>query len=566
MPNVPWNSLPNHFVNPARALILLLLVAPGRLPAQRTRSELARAQSTITAEGMLRDISTLASDRFEGRAPGTRGEDSAVSYIEGALRRIGIRPGNPNGSYIQRVPLVGTTSTVDARLRYHGATRVLTPLQDIVAWSLRPDTLVTVPATSIVFVGYGVTAPEYGWDDFKGVDVRGKTVIMLVGDPPIPDPRDSTLLDSTMFGGKAMTYYGRWTYKYETAASHGAAAVLLVHETGAAGYPWATVQSNAHEKFEVAGGPAHVAVEGWMQLDVARALFAARGLEFDTLERAARTRSFRPVSIDGTASFTVHNTVRTIQSRNVVGLLRGSDPALRTEYVVLSAHWDAYGIGRPVNGDSIYNGALDDASGVAWLLAQARAFRSLAVAPRRSLVFLAVTAEELGLLGSRWYGQHPLYPLARTLADINMDAMNAFGPTHAVVSLGYGKSSLENVLAAEAAKDGRVVRPDPESEKGYFYRADHFEFVRHGVPALSFLFPGTEYIGQPDGYERRVRGDYIARDYHKPSDDVKQSWDLRGLVDDTRLLFRTVLDVADGATWPVWAPGSEFGRRPEHSR
>ena len=357
-----------------------------------------------------------------------------------------------------------------------------------------------------------------------------------------------------------MTYYGRWTYKFETAAAHGAAAVLLVHQTGPAGYPWATVQSNAHEKFEVAGGPGHAPVEGWIQLDAARRLFADDGVDFARLERLARTREFRPVRLGTMASFTVRNAVRTVQSRNVVARLDGSDLGLRHEFVVLSAHWDAYGIGRAINGDSIYNGALDDASGVAWLLAQARAFRMPGVAPRRTLVFLAVTAEEQGLLGSRWYAQHPLYPLARTVANVNMDAMNAFGRTRAIVSLGYGTSSLERVLALEAAKERRVVRPDPESEKGYFYRADHFEFARRGIPVLSFLFPGTEYLGKPDGYEARVRGEYITRDYHKPSDDVKPTWDLAGMVDDSRLLFRTMLDIANDARRPTWRPGAEFGR------
>ncbi|MDQ8162031.1 MAG: M28 family peptidase [Gemmatimonadota bacterium] len=551
-------------------LAALLALAPALLRAQPTRdvrpaSDLARAQAGITAPAILRDITTLASDAFEGRAPGTRGEDSSVTFLQREFRRIGLRPGNPDGSYIQTVPLVGTTSTVTARASVQGTTIPLRQLDDIGMWSLRPDTLVTVTPSALVFVGYGVEAPEYQWDDFKGVDVRGKIVVMLVGDPPVRSASDSATLDPAVFRGPAMTYYGRWTYKYEQAAAKGAAGVILVHQTGPAGYPWTTVQSNAHEKFEIADGPAHAAVEGWMQLDVATRLFAAGGHDFAALERLARTRDFRPVALGGTAEFTVRNAVRRVQSRNVIARLDGSDAALRTEYVVLSAHWDGYGIGRAINGDSIYNGALDDASGVAWLLAQARAFASLAVKPKRTMLFLAVTAEEQGLLGSRWYGQHPLYPLERTLADINMDAMNTFGRTSSIVSLGVGQTSLETLLAQEAAKDGRIVKPDPESEKGYFYRADHFEFARQGVPALSFLFPGTDYINQPAGYEARVRGEYIARDYHKPSDEVKATWDLAGLVDDTRLLFRVALAVADGAVWPTWSAGSEFRARRERA-
>jgi Peptidase family M28/PA domain len=321
--------------------------------------------ASIVAEDILRDITVLASDPFEGRAPGTRGEDSSVAFLQREFQRHGLAPGHPDGTYIQRVPLVGTTSTVSARATVGGATTTLTQLNDIVAWSLRPDTVVTIAPSEMVFVGYGVVAPEYAWDDFKNVDVRGKVVVVLVGDPPIPDARDSTLLDTTMFRGKAMTYYGRWTYKYEMAAQRGAAAVLLVHQTGPAGYPWTTVQSNAREKFEIADGPAHTAVEGWIQLDVAKRLFAAGGHDFMALERTARTRAFMPVSLGGSAAFTVRNAVRRIESRNVVARLEGSDPTLRGEYVVLSAHWDGYGIGRAINGDSIYNGALDDATGVA---------------------------------------------------------------------------------------------------------------------------------------------------------------------------------------------------------
>ena len=526
-----------------------------------TLNAVATAEKRIVGDEILRDISTLSSDAFEGRAPGTRGEDSAVAFLEREFRMYALAPGNPDGTYIQRVPLVGTTSTVSASATTRGRTTALKQLDDIVAWSLRPDALVAIEPTEAVFVGYGVVAPEYQWDDFKGVDVKGKVVIMLVGDPPVRDARDSTSLDSTQFRGNAMTYYGRWTYKFEMAAQRGAKAVLLVHQTGPAGYPWTTVQSNAREKFDIANGPVHTDVEGWMQLDVARRLFSAGGHNFDTLERLARTRDFTPVALGSSIAFTVQNAVRRIDSRNVVAKLDGNDPKLRNEFVVLSAHWDAFGIGRAINNDSIYNGALDDATGVAWLLAQARAFRALPTPPKRTIIFLAVTAEEQGLLGARWYGQHPLYPLEKTVANINMDAMNPYGRTKSIVSLGVGQTSLEDLLASEAAKDGRTVKADPESEKGYFYRADHFEFARQGVPPLSFLFPGTDYIVKPEGYETFVRGGYISRDYHKPSDDVKADWDMAGIVDDTRLTFRVGVAVANSAVWPTWNAGSEFKAR-----
>jgi Zn-dependent M28 family amino/carboxypeptidase len=536
---------------------------PPRPAAGPPRPAVARALETITAEALLRDMRELASDRFQGRAVGTPGEDSAVAYIAGQMLRAGLTPGSADGSFIQRVPLVGTTSGVRASATVRGTSMPLRQVDDIVAWSQRADTLVAVNGSELVFVGYGVQAPEYGWDDYKGVDLRGKTVVMLIGDPPVPAPGDSARLDPRTFRGEAMTYYGRWTYKFETAAAKGAAAALIVHQTGPAGYGWSVVASNVRERFEVAGAPAHVPVEGWVQLDVARRLFAAGGHDFAALERAARTRAFRPVALGGTASFEVRNAVRRIESRNVVGRLDGSDPALKNEYVVYTSHWDSFGIGRAIQGDSIYNGALDNASGVAWMLASARAFRALPRAPRRTVVFVAFTAEEQGLLGARWYAQHPPYPLERTLANINMDIMNPWGRAGSIVSLGHGQSTLEDLLAREAAADRRVVKPDPEPEKGYFYRGDHFELVRRGVPALGFLFPGADYLGKPDDYGQRMRTAYVTNDYHKPTDEVKPDWDLAGIVDDTKLLFRVGLAVASGDEWPAWKPGTEFRARRE---
>jgi Zn-dependent M28 family amino/carboxypeptidase len=546
------------------AALLLTLGAQRSALAQSRRPGLDAALATVTAERLRSDIAALSADAFLGRAPGTRGEDSATAWIAAQFQAIGLAPGNTAAnSYLQQVPLVGTNSTIRGSATVGGTTTELRQLDDIVAWSQHPDTLVRVRSSALVFVGYGVVAPELGWDDFKGVDVKGKTVVFLIGDPPVQDPSDSTRLDSTMFRGRAMTYYGRWTYKFETAAARGAAAAIIVHQTGPAGYGWSVVSANAHERFDVAGAAPHAAVEGWMQLDVARRLFAAGGHDFDALERAARSRDFRPVSLGGTASFEVHNAVRRVRSRNVVGRLDGSDPELRRQYVLYTAHWDAYGVGRAQNGDSIYNGALDDASGVAWVLASARALKALPTAPKRTIVFMAVTGEEQGLLGSGWYGQHPLYPLYRTVADVNMDIMNPWGRTRSIVSLGFGQTTLEDVLAREAAVDGRTVKADPEPEKGYFYRADHFSLARRGVPALSFLFPGDDYVDQPADYGARMKAAYVADNYHKPSDDVKPTWDLSGAVDDTRLLIRVGLDVADDPTWPTWKPGTEFRARRE---
>jgi Zn-dependent M28 family amino/carboxypeptidase len=544
---------------PAAALMMTASAGCGAGTVGGTSAQLGGdAASAITAEGLLADIRELSSDRFLGRAVATAGEDSTVAYLARRFREMGLAPGMPDGGYLQRVPLVATTSRVEARVQAPGASIPWRQLEEMVAWSQRPDSVVTVNDAEMVFVGYGVVAPELGWDDFKDVDVRGKTVIMLIGDPPVPDPRDSTRLDPAVFRGPAMTYYGRWTYKYDVAAERGAAAVLLVHQTGPAGYPWSVVQSNVRERFEVEGARPHVPVEGWIQLEAARALFAAGGHDFAALEQAARTRGFRPLSLGARADFHVRNAVRRVESRNVVARIEGSDPAVRDEAVLFTSHWDSFGIGRPIGGDSIYNGALDDASGVAWMLSLAGAFRSMNPAPRRTLVFVSFTAEEAGLLGARWYASHPVVPLAKTLADINMDAMNPWGRTRSLVSLGYGQSSLEDVLARHAARQGRTVVPDPEPEKGYFYRADHLELARGGVPALSFLFPGTDYVHPDPGYGERVRAAYIANDYHKPSDEVKPDWDMAGIVDDARLLFGVGLEVANGDTWPTWSPGSEF--------
>lgn len=541
----------------ARRAVTAVLFLPAVLGAQRNATWRA-AERAVNGDAILRDIRELASDRFLGRGVGTAGEDSTIAYLAKRFAEIGLAPAGDGGTFIQKVPMVGTTSALTARATIGGKGIDLRQLDDIVAWSQRTTEMVNIDNAGIVFIGYGVHAPELNWDDFKGVDVRGKTVLVLIGDPPVPDPRDSTKLDPAVFRGAAMTYYGRWTYKYETAAARGAAAVLIVHQTAPAGYAWGVVQSNVRERLEIVGAPEHTPIEGWIHLDAAKRLFTASGLDFAALERAARTRDFRPVELGGTASFHVQNRVRQFASRNVVGVLRGSDAKLRDEAVVMSSHWDTFGVGRAIAGDSIYNGALDDATGVAWMLASATAVRALPVAPRRSMIFLAVTAEESGLLGAKYYAQHPAMPLAKTLANVNMDAMNPWGRTSSIVSLGYGQTSLEDVLAREAAKDHRAVKPDPEPEKGYFYRADHLEFARAGVPAMSFLFPGVDYIGKSAAYSDSVRAAYIAADYHKPSDEVKRDWDMAGIVDDTRLTLRVALDVANGRVWPTWKAGTEW--------
>jgi Zn-dependent M28 family amino/carboxypeptidase len=522
------------------------------------------ALDSLTTTDLLRHTERLASDEFEGRAPGSNGEELTVAYLTEQFRAIGLKPGNPDGTFIQNVSLVGLTTSSSASLTM-GRTKV--PLKypaDYVAVSRRVTPAIDVTHSPLVFVGYGVVAPEYNWDDYKGVDVKGKTLVMLVNDPPVPSAADPSKLDEGVFKGRAMTYYGRWTYKYEIAAEKGAAAAIIVHETGPAGYPWEVVTGSwGHENFDIQTPDRNMgraAVESWMHLDRARSLFAASGQDFDALKRAAATRAFKPVALDASATFHLKNTIREIQSRNVVARLEGSDPDVRDEWVVYTAHWDHLGKDESLRGDQIFNGALDNASGTAGLLELAEAFTRLTPAPRRSILFLAVTAEESGLLGARYYATSPLYPLAGTLANINMDGVNQWGRTKDIVVVGWGNSTLDDLLAAAARRQGRVITPDPEPEKGFFYRSDHFEFAKQGVPAL-YPDSGIQYVGKPEGYGQQRRDEYTARDYHKVSDTVKPDWDLTGAVDDLRLLFEVGLEVAQTGTWPEWKPGTEFRAR-----
>lgn len=522
----------------------------------------ASASAAIAGDQLLADIKVLASDSFLGRAPGTAGEDKAVGFLEQQFKAIGLAPGNPDGSYIQKVPLVGITpDPTTALVVSKGATkRTLKFKDDVVAWTKQVKESAAIAGSEMVFVGYGVEAPEFQWDDFKGLDVTGKTLVMLVNDPPIADPRSPGGLDSTQFGGKAMTYYGRWTYKYEQGARHHAAAVLIVHETGPAGYPFGVVQGKVGEQFDLVTPDKNMsrsAIEGWIALEPAKAIFKMAGLDFDKLKAQAGTREFKPVPLGLTASMTIKNKLRTIDSRNVVAKLPGGDPALTDEYVIYTAHWDHFGVGTPIKGDSIYNGALDNASGTAALLALARGFKALPKPPRRSILFLAVTAEEQGLLGSQYYSVTPLYPLAKTAADINIDGLNLDGRTKDVTLIGIGASELDDYIRDAAAAQQRTIRPDPEPEKGYYYRSDHFNFAKQGVPAL-YAESGVQYLGQPDDYGLKARERYVAEDYHLPSDEVKPTWKMDGAVEDLQLLLVVGYWVAESAKLPEWRPGNEF--------
>jgi Zn-dependent M28 family amino/carboxypeptidase len=524
----------------------------------------------IDADAVLAHTKVLSSDEFEGRAPGTKGEERTVSYLVDQFKKIGLKPGNTNRTYIQKVPLVGITPSpaplvfADASAEGVASQRpwkhTLVWKDDVVAWTKHVADMAAIENSDVVFVGYGVVAPEFNWDDYKGLDVKGKTLLMLVNDPPVPDPSNPNELDPKTFGGKAMTYYGRWTYKYEVGAQKGAAAVFLIHETAPAGYGFNVVQGKTGEQFDLVTPDknlSRVAIEGWITAEEGKRVLKLAGQDFDALKKQAATREFKPVPLGVSASMTIRNQLRRVDSQNVVAKLEGSDPAHKNEYVVYTAHWDHFGIGAPVNGDRIYHGAKDNASGTAGLLEIARAFTKLPTPPRRSILFVSVTAEEQGLLGSQYYSVTPIYPLTKTVANINMDGMNVHGRTKDLTLIGYGASDLDDYVRDAAAEQGRVIRPDAEPEKGFYYRSDHFNFAKQGVPALD-PDEGVEFIGKPPEYGKKVRDDYTEHDYHQPSDKVKPDWDLSGAREDLKVFFAVGYRVAQADKFPEWKPGNEF--------
>jgi Zn-dependent M28 family amino/carboxypeptidase len=431
---------------------------------------------------------------------------------------------------------------------------------DYVASSARLQPEIKVDNSEIVFVGYGIVAPEYGWDDYKDVDVRGKTILMLINDPAIPDAKDPSKLDESMFKGKAMTYYGRWTYKYEIAAQKGAAAAVIIHETEPAAYPYAVVKTSwTKENFELDDANKNagaVQVRSWITLEVARKLLSDCGQDFDALKKSALSKEFRPVALNAKAKIGIKQTLRTVKSHNVIGKLEGSDPNLKNEYVIYTAHWDHLGLHPELSGDQIFNGAVDNASGDAAVIQLAAAFSKLNPRPKRSVLFMCTTAEEAGLLGAKFYAQHPLYPLEKTLADINIDSMNVWGKARDVEDISFGLTTLDDMLAEAAKRQGRTAIPNSRPEKGSFYRADNFEFSKVGLPSL--------YIGKGEHLVTRatdapLRSDeFDLKDYHQVSDQIKPDWDLSGAAEDVQLLFEVGAQIANGDKYPEWKPGSEF--------
>jgi Zn-dependent M28 family amino/carboxypeptidase len=523
------------------------------------------ALEAITPDALLAHIKILASDEFEGRSPGTKGEELSVKYIADQFKQIGLKPGNPDGTYTQEVPLAGIKSEPRMSFAIGDKTTELKFPDDFVASSARLQPEINIDKSDVAFVGYGIVAPEYGWDDYKDVDVRAKTLLMLIGDPPIPDPNDPSKLDDKMFKGTAMTYYGRWTYKYEIAAQKGAAATIIIHEIGPAGYPYSVVKTSwAKENDEIDSPNKNmdaVGVRSWITLDAAKKLLANCGQDFDALKKSAITKEFRPVVLNARANVEIKQQVRSFKSHNVIGKLEGSDAKLQNEYVIYTAHWDHLGRHPELQGDQIFNGAIDNASGVASIMQFAAAFAKLNPPPKRSVLFMATTAEEAGLLGAKFYAEHPLYPLEKTLADINIDTVNPWGKTRDIEDLSDNNSTLDDLLAAAAKRNGRVMTPNSQPEKGGFYRADHFEFSKRGVPAL-YTGVGKDFIDKAPDFGQQKKDDYTAHHYHQVSDEVDPNWDLSGAVQDIDLLFEVGYQVANGDKFPEWKPGSEFKRKP----
>jgi Zn-dependent M28 family amino/carboxypeptidase len=515
----------------------------------------AAGLEAISVEGLAAAIGVLAHDSLEGRAPGTAGEDRTVRFLSSEFQKLGLVPGNGD-SWTQDVPLVSITPSADMVMEISGdeESETLAYKTDFVATTERVVDAIALDDSELVFVGYGIVAPEYGWNDYEGLNATGKTVVILVNDPGY------VTQDPDLFTGRAMTYYGRWTYKYEEAARQGAAGALIVHRTGPAGYPWAVVEngwSGPQFGLEDAGNAPLLDVGGWITEERARGLFSRAGLDFDQLDQAALSPDFRPVPLGTlTVSVPISNSLAKSSSRNFLAVLPGAERP--EEFVIYTAHYDHFGIDPTIEGDDkIYNGARDNASGTAGLLEVARGFVAALEPPDRSIMFLAVTAEEQGLLGSKYYASHPVVPLDLTAAVVNMDGLITWGATHDITVVGHGNSELDDYAEWAASMQDRVLVPDPHVEKGFFYRSDHFEFAKKGVPAF-YTHPGNDMI---DGGVERGQSEfdeYVAERYHKPTDEVDPTWDLAGAVQELELYFMMGWRIANENSWPNWREGNEF--------
>ena len=552
----PAATEPAHVASPAAAT-----------PAGLTPGE-ADASAHVTAASIDAPLRYLSDDLLEGRGPGTRGDDLAIKYIAAEMEAMGLQPGASEGggqpSWFQKVPLVGFKSQLPATETFASTsspseTVTLNMSSDLILGTGVQQPKVAFDAPDVVFVGYGIVAPEYHWDDYKNVDVKGKVVLVMNNDPES---------DPTLFEGTTRLWYGRWDYKYLEAAKHGAAGALIIHTTHSAAYPWQVVltswsASSEHFELPTSPGEPHVLARMWATEDACRKIAKLGGKDLDALRAAAEKREFVPVPLGVKTSLAFTNELRTIDSENVVGVLPGNDPVLAKEAVVYSAHHDHLGMHAPAtpqrgNGpvDTIYNGAVDNASGVATLLGIARA-AALSEPTKRSRVFMAVTAEEQGLLGSEWYAKHPTFPAGRIAANINIDGANLWGRTNDVGLVGYGRSSVDHVMEALAKAQGRTVHGDPEPEKGRAYRSDQFSFAKVGVPGI-YMKGGPSYVGRPEGWGMEKENQYIAVRYHQPSDEYSKEWSFAGAVEDAQLLLLAGMRIANDPQLPSWNAGNEF--------
>ena len=513
-------------------------------------------QGKVSEDSLRAYTRELSSDEFLGRMPFTQGEERTVDYLVDKLKGFGLEPGNGD-SYVQEVPLVDIKGQPDPETSLEGPSSSLQWMlgEDYVAYSEREQDVVDLENSELIFCGYGSVAPEYNWDDFEGLDLAGKTIVVLVNDPGLYSG------DSTFFKGETMTYYGRWTYKFEEAARQGAAGVLIVHDTEMAGYPWTVVRnswtSSQQGLQEKNKGADKCKVQGWITTQAAENVFELAGLDFSELKKTAAQPGFKAIPLGVKWSMTIRNTMIYNQSKNVIAKIPGNGPD--GENVIFTAHWDHFGIGSPVNGDSIYNGAIDNATGVAVLMEAARTYVSSGFSPERSIIFLFVTAEEQGLLGSAYYAAHPVYPPESTVANINLDALYAIGPMKDVTMIGYGHSTFDEILSEEAASMDRYVVPDQDPEKGYFFRSDHFNFAKIGIPALYAKGTFDERTKGKD-FARQGRDDYTNIRYHQPSDEYQDSLNFDGIVEDAQLFYNIGWRIASGDVTPEWKAGSEFKR------
>jgi len=526
-------------------LAIALAAAACATPAVRM------AEREITPELVRSHVQFLSSDLLEGRGVGTRGDELAREYIATQLQACGCQPGGPDGSWTQPVPILGITSKVTRGLHATGISgeRDFDEVVDYTAVAGNPQAQASWDGAELVFVGYGIDAPEQSWDDYGGFDVRGK-VLLVMNNDPADDP--------DLFAGNTRLYYGRWSYKYEEAARRGAAGVIVIHTTPSAGYPFQVIQSShGRENFWLpfTDGKPTLAVRSWCSEDAARLLCGLGGHDLDELRARAEKGNQPPVPLGVKLDLSIDNTVREMQSANVLGVLPGTDPKLADEYVVMTAHFDHLGVGKPRGGDAIYNGAVDNASGCAGLLSLARAASELPER-RRSMLFLAVTAEESGLLGSKYYAQNPTIDKRKLVANVNVDGLNVWGLTKDIEFIGYGKNSLTDVAKKVAAQRGRTIEPDSGPDKGIFYRSDHFSFARIGVPAAYFK-AGREFVDRPDD-RKRMKASYTTVHYHQPSDELANWWNFDGAVSDLQVLFALLAETANADDAPTWTKGDEF--------